>query len=79
MASDTIPPDRPYGIPPAPLMTPERARLIGRSYITVADSYRAAEMTEAAANAERQAQTWLAYALSLAATPQPDESSGREG
>lgn len=54
-----------FGVPPVPLMTPARARLIGRSYITVAESYRAAEMPEAAANAERQAQTWLMYALSL--------------
>lgn len=69
MASDTLPPERPFGIPAAPLMTPERARFIGRSFITLAEAYAAAEMEPQAQRAEQQAQTWLAYALSLAATP----------
>ncbi|MBV8092348.1 MAG: hypothetical protein JO110_03760 [Acetobacteraceae bacterium] len=58
-----------FGLPPVPLMTPEKAQEIARGLKAVADSMRAAGVRAAPDRLERESQWWLTYAISLAQTP----------
>lgn len=67
-------PDMPP-IPPVPLMTPERARDIGRNHHAWAAYLISQDLTVEAERTERQAHWWLAYAMALAQTTKPEGSS----
>ncbi len=56
-----------FGLPRVPLMTPEKARYVGRAYKALADSLAAVEPGEAG-RAERQSLWWMSYAISLGTT-----------
>jgi hypothetical protein len=59
--------DPPFGLPPVPMMTPERARDIGRLYQALSDELAADYPAQAAREAQRS-QWWLTYAITLAQT-----------
>ncbi len=61
--------DQPFGFPPVPLMTPEKAGDVGRSWKALADHLASLGVPGDAGRAERQSQWWLAYAVTLAQTP----------
>ena len=62
-----------FGLPPTPLMTPERARDVGRAYKAFATHLTDLGVRGEAGNAERQIQWWLRYSISLAQTPPTEE------
>jgi hypothetical protein len=52
-----------------PKMAPEKAQEIARDLKWLAQDYAEAGMSREAQRAERDSQWWLAYSISLAATP----------
>jgi hypothetical protein len=60
--------DDPFIIPPVPLMTPDRARDVGRAYKALADQLNEAGLARQAAVALRDSNWWLTYAITLAQT-----------
>ncbi len=57
-----------------PLMAPDKAQDIARGLKWLAQSYEAAGMRRDSQRAEIDSQWWLAYAISLAQTPQVAKS-----
>jgi hypothetical protein len=57
-----------------PLMTPAKARDIGRSLYGLAQSYADSGMVEAGTAAFRQSEWWLSYARTLAASGPAEEA-----
>jgi hypothetical protein len=60
--------DLDFGLPPVPPMTPERARDVARSYLALARHFDELRVPREAAAAQRSADTWFAYATTLAQT-----------
>ena len=65
-----------FGLPPIPLMTPERARDVARSYKALADHLRDLGVIADATRAERQSQWWLNYSIALAVKPPESDEPG---
>ena len=61
--------DDPFSLPPTPLMTPEKARDVGRAYKALAEHLSEIGAQREAGRAERDSQLWLTYSISLAQTP----------
>jgi hypothetical protein len=57
--------------PQPPLMTPDQARDLGRSYKALADHLAELKMPRQASMAMRDSQWWLTYAIALAQTEKP--------
>lgn len=66
--------DSPFALPPVPMMSPERARDIGRMYQAAAENLTADYPAQAAREMQR-AQWWLTYAITLAQTA-PNRPAG---
>ncbi len=58
-----------FGLPPTPLMTPEKARDVGRAYKALANHLTELGVQGEAGRAERDSQWWLTYSIALAQTP----------
>ena len=63
--------DQPFILPPPALMTPDRARDVGRAYKALADYLSDLGAQREAVRAERDSQWWLTYSIALAQTPPP--------
>jgi hypothetical protein len=63
--------DEPFGLPPVPLMSAERARDVSCGYQAMADHLNDVGYLREAARLERQAQWWMTYSIALAQMP-PD-------
>jgi len=59
---------QPYTPPSKPLMTPERARDLARSYKALAEQLAEAGDNAESRRMERDAQWWLTYSIALAQT-----------
>jgi hypothetical protein len=65
--------DNPFFLPTPPLMTPEKARNLGRAYQAMAEHLSSAGVNREAARMERESQWWLTYSIALSQTPErPD-------
>ena len=58
-----------------PLMTPERARDVGRAYKALASHLAKLGVPRDASRAERDSQWWLTYSIFLAQTPPTERST----
>ena len=58
--------DDPFSLPPTPLMTPEKARDVGRAYKALASHLTELGVQREAGVAMRDSQWWLTYSISLA-------------
>ncbi len=64
--------DDAFSLPPSPLMTPEKARDVGRAYHALASHLTELGVQREAGVAMRDSQWWLTYAITLAQTqPKP--------
>jgi hypothetical protein len=64
--------DEPFMIPPIPIMSPEKARDVGRAYQGLAKHLTDIGVPTEAARLERTAQWWLTYSIALAQTKKSD-------
>lgn len=67
--------DEQFGLPPVPVMTPQKARDVGRLYKALAIQLADLGVAAQAARAERDSQWWLTYSITLAQTGEGDEKA----
>lgn len=67
--------DEQFGLPPVPLMTPQKARDVGRLYKALAIQLADLGVAAQAARAERDSQWWRTYSITLAQTGEGDEKA----
>lgn len=60
-----------FSLPPTPLMTPEKARDVGRAYKALANHLTELGVQREAGVAMRDSQWWLTYSITLAQTSPP--------
>lgn len=61
--------DDSFALPPVPLMPAEKAQYVARAYKAVAENLASIGVAREAARMERDSMWWMAYAISLAQTP----------
>lgn len=69
--------DDPFSLPLTPLLTPEKARDVGRAYKALAEQFREIGVQAETRRAERDSQRWLTYSIALAQTPPPEQSPNK--